>query len=238
MREAVKKTAVPLMTWYAHHLFVEASQATIERLLRDPFLASGVHRIPDVSNFPWHDPRVKHELPPDGLVVVRPICDPDSHAAEWYRQPVISWFAMQGPESANLEVNPERLQRDFPEHPPADDYPPASFLKYIKNLSAECKAGMAFYQCAMWGGETDLECAWVFGPEEIAYSATGLLEHPNKIIQYSGNGEKVEEKGYVLTKALAHLRIQLPTPFFALHTRSFPWQQYKLARKDPETNPQ
>jgi len=34
--------------------------------------------------------------------------------------------------------------------------------------------------------------------------------------------------GDVLVSTLGHLSLDLPTPFFAPHTRSFPWAKYKL----------
>jgi hypothetical protein len=104
------------MTWYAYHLFAEASPLLLDKFLAHPVMSKGVYWVRNLNDYPWHDPRVKHELPSNGLVVVRPIGDPASHLAEWWKTNVISWFDIQGDEAVELNVLPNRLQQDNPDY--------------------------------------------------------------------------------------------------------------------------
>lgn len=216
------------MTWYAYHLFAESSPSLLEEFLANPVISKGMYWVRDLTNYPWHDSRVKHELPPNGLLVVRPICDPSSHYAESYKHHIISWFAMQGNDAIELMISPNLLQRDNPDYD-LEAYPPQTFLKYLKQRSLQHKCTLAFYHCSMWGGSTDIEFAWVFNiGNEVAYSGVDFRANPNVIREYRQSGEKIERKGDVLMDTLSHFSINLPTPFFALHTRGFPWESAKV----------
>ena len=218
------------MTWYAYHLFAEASPHLLEEFLASPVMSKGVYWVLNLDNYSWHDPRVKHELPSNGLLVVRPIGDPASHFAEWYQTNIISWFEIQGEESIELSISPGKLQQDNPDYE-VETYPPQAFLKYVKQLSIDHKSTLAFYHCSMWGGDTDLEYAWVFKKgHEVAYSGIDFRAHPNVIREYHHSGERIERKGDILMDTMSHFSMYLPTPFFALHTRGFPWESAKVVR--------
>jgi len=220
------------MTWYAYHLFAESSPALLEQLLANPVLSKGVYWVRNLADYPWHDPKVKHELPPNGLFVVRPIGNPSSHYAESYKDHIISWFDIYGQETTELNISPNLLQQDNPDYD-LTAYPPQAFLRYVKQLSNDNKSTLAFYYCEMWGGDTDLEFAWVFkSGEEIAYSGVEFRGFPNSIKEYRQNGKNIERKGYVLADTLSHFSIDLPTPFFALHTRAFPWVSFKVESQE------
>jgi hypothetical protein len=99
----------------------------------------------------------------------------------------------------------------------------------LKELSIENKTTLAFYHCAMWGGDTDIEFAWVFkNGNEVAYSGVDFREFPNAIKEYRHDGENIERKGYVLVEMLSNFSVNLPTPFFALHARNFQWELFKV----------
>ena len=218
------------MTWYAYHLFAESSQALLEEFLDNPVMSKGVYWVRDLTDYPWHDARVTHGLPPNGLLVVRPIADPSSHDTEFYREHVISWFDIKGNEATKLSVSPNLLHQDNSDYE-LEAYPPPAFLKYLKQLSIEHKSAIAFYHCSMWGGDTDIEFAWVFkNGDEVAYSGLGFRGLPNKVKEYRQNGKSIEREGDVLVETLSHLSINLPSPFFALHTRSFEWESFKVER--------
>lgn len=217
------------MTWYADHLFADPSRSLIDQFLADPVLANHVYRVDNLADFDWHDSKVKHDLGPKGLLVVRPICDPHSHRAEWYGQDFVSWLDVDSLESVELHVAPSLLQGDSPDYD-LSDYPPLSFLKYIKQLSKGHGATLAFYHCSMWGGDTDIEYAWIFrNGVEFAYSGSHFRDFPNIVTEFHPNSPKIETKGFVLVKTLANFSIDLPTPYFALHTRSFPWDAKKIS---------
>lgn len=79
----------------------------------------------------------------------------------------------------------------------------------------------------MWGGDVEFEASWVFTPAQHTY-----ITQPGKepeVRSVDEQGVEVVEPGDALRKGLAHLNIHLPTGFFALHTRAFPWGQYRVA---------
>src|SRR6185436_11230713 len=111
------------MTWYAYHLFAEASPLLLDKFLASPAMSKGVYWVRDIKDYPWHDSRVQHNLPPNGLIVVRPIADPNSHFAEWFKNNVISWFEIQGDETVELNITPNKLQQDNSDYS-LEEYPP------------------------------------------------------------------------------------------------------------------
>jgi hypothetical protein len=46
--------------------------------------------------------------------------------------------------------------------------------------------------------------------------------------EYRQSGESIERDGDVLVDMLSSFSIKLPTPFFALHTRNFQWDLFKI----------
>lgn len=216
------------MTWYAYHLFAEASPPLLDKFLASPVMSKGVYWVRNLTDYPWHDSRVKHDLPSNGLLVVRPICSPSTHEAKWYGNQIISWLDIQGDGTIELNILPDWLQRDNPDYN-LEAYPPQAFLKYLKQLSIDNKTTLAFYHCSMWGGSTDIEFAWVFeNGNEIAYSGKEFRESPNTLKEYRQNGESIERKGDVLIDMLSSFSIKLSSPFFALHTRNFQWESFKM----------
>ncbi len=216
------------MTWYAYHLFAEASTPLLDKFLANPVMSKGVYWVRNLTDYPWHDSKVKHGLPSNGLLVVRPVGDPSSHYAEWYKNQIISWFDIHESETIELSILPNLIQQDNPDYN-LEAYPPQAFLKYMKQLSIYNKTTLAFYHCSMWGGDTDIEFAWVFkNGDEVAYSGMEFRDFPNTIKEYRQNGEIIERKGYVLTDMLSNFSVNLPTPFFALHTSNFQWESFKI----------
>ena len=87
----------------------------------------------------------------------------------------------------------------------------------------ETATPVAYYFHFMWGGDTELEVAWVFSRRDWigihqSYEKTGVL---------SDDGKR-DEKGTVLQCVMREFGIQLGSLFFALHERSFPWHQFRV----------
>ena len=58
------------MTWYAHHIFVQAAPAALTALGHHPTLGQHVYWVRDVAA-------------PDGLIVVRPVGPPSKSVGSW-----------------------------------------------------------------------------------------------------------------------------------------------------------
>lgn len=89
------------------------------------------------------------------------------------------------------------------------------------------KTTIAYYHCTLWGGDVEIEYSWVFTPEEIAYSFVSYDGNSIRLIEYHPSKPKESGTGDVLVETMKHFGLNLPTPYFALHTWSFLWQKYK-----------
>lgn len=211
------------MTWYAHEIICQPTPEILAELQAHPVLSQGMYWVRDLEGQTWFNPKAKHGLPPDGLLVMRPVCSPYKHE-EWYaieskyqhtiREPkpsVLSWYDIN-PTGTLIEMLKTELE--------APHGPPEALKRYLQSLSERTKTITAFYQCEMWGGTVDWETAWVYTPQEIVYTHPANPPNDGKYLP--------EHDIQPLLSLLEHFGLELPTTHFALHTRGFPWAHYKL----------
>lgn len=58
-----------------------------------------------------------------------------------------------------------------------------------------------------------------------------MYENAPKLLAYRPGEPGVMKTADALVETMKHLGLDLPTPYFALHTRSFPWHQHKVERR-------
>lgn len=225
------------MTWFAHHIFALPTVSVLNILTNNPFLTNRIYWIQDLTEHQWPNPQSQHGLPLDGLLVVKPVADPDGHYEFWYKdeESIISWFNLQEPDETGIDIPPSWLKMISLEYDLAD-YPPIPFLKWLKRLSLVTQTPSAYYHCATWGGKIEMEYAWVFTPNESAYAHTPFQKSELKLIQYGPEKRRETKDGYVLVETLKHFELELPSPYFALHSRSFPWQKYLYTGNNQDKN--
>jgi hypothetical protein len=90
---------------------------------------------------------------------------------------------------------------------------PERFLKFLKLLSRDSGAAVAYYAAHSWGGPFEWECAWVFEPREVVYC---MLYGERRVRVYREGAEPAEE-GNVLVRLLGHLGVESPVWEFAPH---------------------
>lgn len=217
------------MTWFANHIFALPSDGLLKYLSNHPELSRNIYWVKDISNHNWYDAATKHDLPKDGFVVIRPVGDPNGVYASWDtdEQPLISWDEFLEKVPIELEILPAHIYQDQLDFN-SSDYPPVSFLQHLKFLSQTAKTTIAYYHCAMWGGDVELEYSWVFDTSETMYSFISFNKEKPRLAEYCSNKPKVEKIGDVLVETMKHFDVNLPTPYFALHTRTFPWHIHKF----------
>lgn len=217
------------MTWFANYIFAEPKPAVISSLCAIPEMSQGLYLVKDLDDFQWFDPKVRHNLPSDGLLVGREVCDLGSYAAEWHGDNAISWNAFVGPETVPV-IGPEiilsspamaHLEQTHLE----EAFPPVEFLRFLKWLNLTSKSVITFYYCATWGGDTEAEFAWVFIGEDKLY----LFRDAETVFEYGEKQTSQIVQGTVLNLVLSHYGFNLPSHYFALCTRSFGWNQYRVA---------
>jgi hypothetical protein len=223
------------MTWYADEIFAPASAEVLHAIRADALLAPFSYLLSEPFDFEWHRAEVAHGFPKPGLLVIQPVCgaDPDEYKTRWYREPILDWHSFSERSNLPLEIDPKRVGEECSLN--IETLPPRALLGHLKHLATETRRPFAFYSCAMWGGDVEVQYAWVFGPSELALVSLSPSipggPRPVAVVTPSEPAQIVTGDTLVLT--LRHLSLDLPTPFFAPHTRSFPWARYKLVGDPP-----
>jgi len=213
------------MTWYAAEVLATCNPLLLEAVKSDPALAARSYLIRESINFELNGSEYSFKPPQGGLLVIRPVCDPKEHCADWHEERVLSWHSLVGPDEIET-ISPKALGSDINDEM-LSEFPPASFFSYLKKLSGTTNARLAFFYCFMWGGDTEFEHLWLFGEREEA----ALVLEPgvkSKVVQVSAGGNVQHREADLLADALAYMGAPIPSSFWAPHTRGFPWEQYKL----------
>ncbi len=197
------------MTWYAHEIIFQPTPEVLAVLQAHPVLSQGMYWVRDLEEHTWFNPKAKHGLPPDGLLVMRPVCSPYEHG-EWYKtENPIDWFTVNPVPSNQETAKGESVPQ-----------PPEALQNYLRQISHDTDSTVAFYQCEMWAGGLDFEKAWVYTPDVNIY--THPYNDNDGIVRFSDHNNEP------LLAMLRHFGLELPTTYFALHTRGFPWARYKI----------
>jgi hypothetical protein len=211
------------MTWYAHHIFAQADQRVIDHFIHHPVLSQRVYWVRNLDDHLWPTPDIQHLLSPNGVVIVRPVGerDPDGEAE------MISWHQISSDTDISLHIPPAVLQADN-SNISAREAPPLPFLQFLKSVSRTTECVIAYYYCCMWAGEVDVEYSYVYTPEETAYANKLEPTSPASFYRYQEAQPRQESIGDVVVETLKHFDCYLPTVYFAPHTRSFPWERYRV----------
>jgi hypothetical protein len=233
------------MVWYASQIFAEPRPEVRSIFAAHPALSRGIYMLNHLDGHRWpegHFAKVDlpHGLPPNGLLVVREVCAPGSGEAEYHGAETISWEGVAGPSEAKVlrlsQIPYASNGTIYYDNPKWGIHPPVLFLKHLKDVSTKTGTVVSFYHHFSRAEKTTVqELAWVFGEEDYVYvqnipdfykitrfTATEAAELPR--------GQNLADKyGYtVLQRVLNHFGLDLPSGYFAPHTRDFAWAQYKV----------
>lgn len=216
------------MTWYANFVFAEPKPTAISKFCTVSEISNGLYFVQDLDDYVWFDERVRHGLPSRGLLVGREICHPESHAASWHGEQAISWNVFRGLDIYEV-IQPELVisfEKDTSERGYLEEVlPPLPFLRFLKWVNVTTKSIVSFYYGATWGGDTEEEYAWVFGDEDRVYR----FRDYETTFEFHHNGSREIKEGAVLNLTLADHGLLLPSGYFALCTRSFKWDRYRIS---------
>ena len=137
------------MTWYADEVIATASARVLRAVGSAPVLAPFAYHVTNPLEHEWHSAEVVHGLPENGLVVIRPVCDPtpDESPADWYGEPVLDWHSFD--DQADSTVMIDRTQVAESCSISLEVLPPAGLLSYLKGLALETQSTFVFYSCSM-----------------------------------------------------------------------------------------
>lgn len=203
------------MTWYADEILIPASDNAVQYIANDAELSPFAYVIPHLDDYSWYSPVQRHNLPANGLLVIRPVKPDGDPAATWYKQKFIEWTAL-----TQLQADVALLNTDVETIYCPDILPPKIFRQYLFGLAKKLDTNVVYYAGAMWGGTLDYESVLLYSPrQELAFNT-------------NSNGE-YDSKNSALCIGLAAIGINTEG-FFAPHTRSFPWENYRIQPKGSE----
>lgn len=238
------------MTWYAHQVFAEPSQEVISAFSAHAALRRGLYRIEHLKEFQTikkelygvlftpqgsvPEYRVVTEgpkLPLGGLLVARELCAPNSGAREWFSPYDISWAGVRE-EGAPDPLLTRRIFSGDVDNLVVAEAPPEEFLRWLQSTARRTKTVISYFAKHTWGGDTEYAFGWVFNGRSDAATAfieareqgcAGLLLRHGQLLQ-----REFIVDGDALTWTLLQHGLLLQRGYFELHTRSFPWERYRL----------
>src|SRR2546422_381316 len=81
-------------------------------------------------------------------------------------------------------------------------------------LHLDTNEPVAFYYCFCWGGDVEVEYAWLFGESErvLVRQTEKVPPHVNRLLEIAADTER-ELDDDVLVRTLRLLACEIPTPF-------------------------
>ncbi len=206
------------MTWYADEILLSTSPKAMEYLTHDPILHPFSYWVKNLDTYEWYAPEHRHTLSTNGLLAISPVTAPDSHSLSWYDMPILDWTTVERTQSPSSIALIEELGDVS-----LETLPPLSFRCFLRDLATACDQPVLYYSCSMWGGSIEQEYC-------LAYASTESLfiTSPDEMLQPEVTVDKRYEVESALQSGLSVIGLDIPTGFFAPHTRSFPWKNHKL----------
>lgn len=216
------------MTWFASEIITTGAPATLATIRSSALFNDHAFHVTNPIRHNWNRPEIIHSVPADGLVFIRPICDPVGHEAEWHGDDILSWEWFLHAPDADVLLTPEVIANRHAEFEVAL-FPAIEVLRVTKKLSVDTQSPVAFYYCFCWGGEVEVEYAWLFEERErvLIRESKNVPRNVNRLLEINPDAE-IEHDDDVLVRTLRSLKCDLPTPYFAPHTSRFAWDQYRL----------
>ena len=203
------------MTWYADEIILRASTAALEAVGTSSHLAPFAYHIQALDDHEWYRQEQQHGLPDGGLLVIRPVCGSSSHGFDWHGVTALDWAELPFESMAEGLLDATVTQR-LSEYLDEESIPPLQLRKALASLAIHLNQPVLYYGCGMWGGDIDYEYSLVYEPTESVFLTKSSLQ---------SDGPGTEDS---LRFGLAKIGLNLPTTYFAPHTRSYPWQLHKL----------
>lgn len=209
------------MTWYADEIILRATPAALTAVGTSSQLRPFTYHVKILSGHEWYHDEHKHSLPDEGLLVVRPVCGISSHGAEWHDTSILDWSKLDSNPDARDFLS-EEVSHVLAGYLDEESMPPASLRQASATLALQLQQPVIYYGCGMWGGDIEYEYCLVYEPTE------SLFITKQSCPDTDGTNDS-------LRRGLLKIGLHLPTGYFALHTRGFPWKKHRLQISAPAT---
>jgi hypothetical protein len=206
------------MTWYAAEILLRASPAALRLVSGSELLAPFAYHVSTIRGHDWYKAEQVHDLPECGLIVVRPVCQSNAEGHDWHDEPILEWSRLEASADAASLLS-DAAEQELVEYLDSEPSPPRSLRTALAGMAKILGEPLLYYACGMWAGDIEYEYCLAYRPEESVL-ATRI-------------GTPLDEDGSddALRVGLRILGLELPTNYFALHTRSFPWRTHRLLRE-------
>jgi hypothetical protein len=211
------------MTWFANNIYTLYSPELLSEF--GETFPGCVYHVTTLSTHTWFNDTIRHGLPDGGLLVVRPIGAFDEFTSDWYDENFLNWESIEYRKWSNITFGQTILTAEEA----SNHNPPDRFLGYLKHISEEYTTQVFYYSCFMWGGDIESEYSFLYdnGDEQVLLF-TGSRDSQPLISLYTEKEILHEQPFDILQRNLQKLGLRLPTAYFALHTRGFPWNEYHV----------
>lgn len=203
------------MTWYADEIILCASDKALAEVVGCWQLSPFAYHIRSLAGHEWYRSEQQHGLPEGGLLVLRPVCGNSSYGLEWHGTSILDWVTLPF-DSLTESLLDDSVTQRLGEYLDEESAPPLRFRQAVATLARRLDQPVLYYGCGMWGGEIDYEYCLTYRPAESLVATQPSLP-PDR--------PGVED---ALRVGLANLGLNLPTAYFAPHTRGFPWEAHRL----------
>jgi hypothetical protein len=202
------------VTWIADEIILRATPPALAAL-KVSGLAPFAYHVKSLAGHSWFEERARHDLPEGGLLVIRDLHASSSHGDEAHDEARQDWSHLSF-DAGTERLLDSNLVRDLAECLEDAQAPPPQLRRALATLAKQLCEPVLYYRCEMFGGEIDYEYSLVYSPRE------------SLLVSEQGHGPGAVVGKDALRLGLFQIGLILPTSYFALHTRSFPWHDCRL----------
>jgi hypothetical protein len=221
--------------WEASDIYAKPNRNLMLEFSCSEVFSGGTYLVKNVDDHNWHQESIKHAMPKDGLFVVRNLnfCsdsafdDNDKDGEEIDNR--IIWSNVSTFTDSLSVIPPSVLLGNdiFGFEVQLEDFPPTNFLKYLKSQQLKFGTTIIYYYHQMWGGNTDIEYAWIFAEQDELL----VFKDDGSSYKFTENNQTTLDES-VLQRMLMFLDLDIPTAYFALHTGKFNWEKWHVNCND------
>ena len=225
------------MAWNAETIYAKPSSDVVAALAREPFLANRMFLVDSLegARFDWTRRLLLSDSPPEDVKHMRHGLPEHGLLAIWLDLSS-SGYDNTDPPSLEFRETFYEQKRPWPIRSTLDSTPvliPPNvtlgndcllLLNFLRSVAAETDSPIVYYSAATWGGSTDSEIGWAFDSGDHVYQYID----DNTVHHHTAKGQTTVNDRDALQMLMAHVGLDLPTGFFALHEGSFDWKRYWL----------
>lgn len=211
------------MSWFVDEILLPATARARESIAADPLLAPFAYWVRDLRGHAWSLDEHRHDLPKDGVIAIHPVRDTradEDEPADPDALPSLDWSRLQPAQARCPE--PDRIGQRLSAYllectGELASLPPPPMRAYLRELALRVETPVLYHSAFFWGGSAEYEYSLCYREHEALFLTRPPAEPGDEVVRHA------------LHDGLGGIGVHLPSPYFALHTRSFPWARHRLS---------